>query len=106
MGAINQGGGNTDWGQLGGDSDGLGNLEGSAQNLLDFTGQPPGLFDVKVRATRVGRHIIAHDNLAYDASQVLRTERGNRLSVRLVDTLLRLEVDSTDHVYLLRQAHA
>ncbi len=50
MAAINSGAGTLDWGQIAGGADGLGNLEGSAQNLLDFTSQPPGDFDVKLRA--------------------------------------------------------
>jgi hypothetical protein len=49
VGAIDQGGGNIDWGQLGGDQDGTGNLEGSAQNLLDFTGQPVATYEIKAR---------------------------------------------------------
>jgi hypothetical protein len=53
MGAIDQGGGTIDWGQLAGDKDGLGNLEGSAQNLLDFTGQPIATYEVKARTTFV-----------------------------------------------------
>lgn len=40
----------TDWGQITGGTDGNGLLEGSAQAILDFAGQPTGLYDVKVRA--------------------------------------------------------
>lgn len=53
MGAIDQGGGLIDWGQLAGGKDGLGNLEGSAQNLLDFGGQPVAVYQVKARTTFV-----------------------------------------------------
>lgn len=49
LGAENLGGGNIDFGQIVGGHDVAGNLEGSAQNLLDFTGQPPGLFTVKIK---------------------------------------------------------
>ncbi len=50
MGAIDLGAGNIDFGQLTGGKDGLGNLEGSAQNIADFSGKPITLYEVKVRA--------------------------------------------------------
>ncbi len=62
MGAQSQGAGLTDWGQLGGDQDGLGNLEGSAQNLLDFTGAPTQSYEVKIRTTFVPGQL---DNRAF-----------------------------------------
>jgi len=48
LGAVDQGG-VLDWGQLAGDRDGAGNLEGSAQNVIDFAGQPAATYAVKMR---------------------------------------------------------
>ncbi|MCZ6870544.1 MAG: hypothetical protein O7G84_13665 [Gammaproteobacteria bacterium] len=49
MAAINNGAGQIDWGQIGGDRDGVGNLEGSAQLIFDFTGQAPAIYQVSMR---------------------------------------------------------
>lgn len=51
VGALALPGGDFDFGQLGGGHDAFGAVEGAAQLLLDFTGQPPGSYDVKIRAT-------------------------------------------------------
>lgn len=52
-GALAQGGSVFDFGQLGGGHDAVGALEGPAQLLVDFTGQPVAAYQVKIRAAVV-----------------------------------------------------
>lgn len=61
-GAIDHGLAEVDWGQIGGGNDGLGNLEGSSQNLLDFSGQPAATYTVKLKLSFVKG---AQDNRAF-----------------------------------------
>lgn len=61
-GALGLPGNIFDFGQLAGGHDAQGALDGAAQLLLDFTGQPAAVYDVKIRATFLAG---ATDNRAF-----------------------------------------
>lgn len=81
MGAENYGGGQIDFGQLVGGKDAQGNLEGAAQLILDFIGQPIGVYEVKLKFS--GFVESNNDNRAFwvkaTNSEVIRTTRTRLL---------------------------
>ena len=62
MGAESYGGGVVDFGQLAGGKDAQDNLDGNAQALVDFIGQPVAVYEVKVRFAYVDA---VQDNRAF-----------------------------------------